>query len=356
MLGIGSKNSFGIDIGTQTIKISEVNKKNGRILVENYAIWSNDITNIIQEKSGEHALSVEKIVSIIQMMLNSAQMNIKEAYMAIPSYLAFSTVIEMPALSAEELITAVPLEAKQHIPVPFDTVQLDWVNLGKKASKDTLNILLIAIPNNVITKYMEVSQALGITIKGFELDVFSVIRSIDLPPKQVCIVDMGARTSTVSIINPDQQLQVLQSFDFGGNHITEAISQLKHISLIEADLLKKNNGISGSDTEVSAAVQTRIRGFITNEVVRMIRQTQERSDFVIEDIILLGGFAKMSGIQEFVSMIIKNNFNTDKPIAVSMAIPTPNLTIKGVKDATIIHSTWQDLVLSIGIGLKDYNI
>lgn len=356
MLGIKSKNSFGIDIGTQTIKISEVNKKGSRISVENYAIWSNDIANIIQEKSGEHSLSVEKIVSIIRMMLDSAQMNIKEAYIAIPSYLAFSIVIEMPMLTLEELVTAVPLEAKQHIPVPLGTVQLDWINLGINNSKKTTNILLIAIPNNVINKYKEVSQLLGITIKGFELDVFSMMRSIDIPHRQVCIVDMGARTSTVSIINPAQQLQVLQSFEFGGNHITEKIAKLKNVSLLEADLLKKNNGISGSDSNISASVQVEIREFISNEVLRIIHQTQERSNLKIQDIILLGGFTKMSGMQEFIDKIVRDSPNIDKSMVVSMGAPYSNLIIHNVKDKNLTYEIWKDLVLSIGISLKDYTI
>lgn len=354
MLGLGVKNSFGIDIGTQTIKISEVQKQGGKISVINYSIWNDDLDNIIQEKSGEHTISVTQITTIITAMLNAAKMEIKEAYIAIPSYLAFSAVVPFPILSYEELVTAVPLEAKQYIPAPLDSVQLDWMNLGPNKGKDKLNILLIAIPNSVVNTYIEVSKALGITIKGFELDAFSIIRSIDLPDTQVCIVDIGARTSTVSIVNAEDQLQLIQSFDFGGNHITDKISASHNISNIEAEKIKKNNGISGSNSEISALIQSGIKSFFENEVVRIIKQFQDNNEEKIQDIVLLGGFAKMEGIREFVDLVINNQLGSMQKINITVAEPYSNLSIKGVKDKEALHDIWHDLVLSIGISLKDY--
>jgi len=354
MLGLGVKNSFGIDIGTQTIKISEVQKQGGKISVINYSIWDDDLDNIIQEKSGEHTISVDKITTIIRAMLNAAQMDIKEAYIAIPSYLAFSAVVPFPVLSLEELSTAVPLEAKKHIPVLLSSVQFDWMNLGPNKDKSKLNVLLIAIPNSVVNTYIEVSKALGITIKGFELDTFSIIRSIDLPTKQLCIVDIGARTSTVSIVNAEKQLQLIQSFDFGGNHITDAIADLRKMSSIEAENLKKRNGISGSESEISALIQSRIKGFFESEILRIIRQFQDNDEEKIQEIVLLGGFSKMDGIQEFVDLIMRNQLGLSQQISITVAAPYPNLSIKGVKDKKMLHMIWHDLVLSIGISLKDY--
>lgn len=354
MLGLGVKNSFGIDIGTQTIKISEVQKQGGKISVINYSIWDDDLDNIIQEKSGEHIISVSQITTIIQAMLNAAKMEIKEAYIAIPSYLAFSAVVQFPLMSFEELSTAVPLEAKQYIPVPLTNVQLDWMNLGPNKEKDKLNVLVIAIPNSVVNTYIEVSKALGITIKGFELDAFSIIRSIDLPNSQVCVVDIGARTSTVSIVNTEDQLQLIQSFDFGGNHITDKIASSHNISSIEAEKLKKDNGISGPKSEISALIQSGIKSFFENEVLRIIRQFQDNNEEKIQDIVLLGGFAKMDGIREFVDLVVNNQLGVSQKITITVAEPYSNLSIKGVRDKEVLHAIWHDLVLSIGISLKDY--
>ncbi|MEY3471068.1 MAG: hypothetical protein RLZZ223_418 [Candidatus Parcubacteria bacterium] len=353
MFGIASKKSYGIDIGTQTIKIVELSSNAKNISVMNYSIWNDEINNIIQDKSGNSSLSVDSIINIINVMLDSAEMNIAEAYVAVPSYLAFSAVISMPIMGPEELASAVPLEAKQHIPVPLNTVQLDWMNLGENKEKDRYNILLIAIPTTAVKKYMDVSGALGVKIKGFELDVFSVIRAIELPSSQVCLVDIGARTTTVSIVNSDKQLQAIQSFDFGGNQITKLIAEMKGISAADAELLKKSNGIGGVESQVSNLIQSKFKSFIENEVIRVIKQTQDKMQIKVEDVVLLGGVVKMNGLKDFVDMVIKSNL-VGQDIKTSVANPIHDLSIKGVKDKSQADKIYQDLLLSIGIALKDY--
>jgi len=355
MFGLSNKSSFGIDIGTQTIKISEVRKRGQSISIVNYSIWNDDLEEIIQDKQGKHSLSVEQIVKIIQVMTNSAQMTIQEAYVAIPAYLSFSATLSFPVMTEEELIKAVPLEAKQYIPVPLDSVQIDWMNLGLSADKSKLNVLLIAIPNKVISRYIGVSEALNITIKGFELDTFSLLRSMHLPFKHTCIIDMGARTSTISIVNPNKQLQIMQSFDLGGNHLTNAIASLKNISANEAEILKKKNGLTGQDQEVAKIIASILRDFISNELLRLINQYMEQTNMLVEEIVLVGGLSKMLGIKEYIKNCIDSSDARLIKLQLSVAIPHKNLGIKGVSKPEDLVTIWNDLALSVGISLKGYS-
>jgi type IV pilus assembly protein PilM len=355
MFGVLNKSVFGIDIGTQTIKISEVRKQGSNISVVNYSIWNDDLSEIIQDKDGRHSLSVDEISRIIKMMMNSAQMNIEEAYIAIPSYLSFSATLSFPIMSEEELAKAVPLEAKQYIPIPLDSVQIDWMNLGVSQDKTKLNVLLIAIPNKVISRYIGVSESLGITIKGFELDTFSLLRSINIPHKHTCVIDIGARTSTVSLINEDKQLQIMQSFDIGGNHITNAIASLKNISASEAEMLKKSNGLIGQDEELSAVVQSILREFILTDVIKLLHQYSDQTGIVIDSMIFVGGLSKMKGLKEFIELVIHTTEQKFQKIEISIASPHKSLRIKEVHDHNTLVDIWNDLVLSIGISIKEYS-
>lgn len=353
MFTLGKKNSFGIDIGTQTIKITEISNQNNQFFIENYSIWDDDIENVIQEKDSDIALSPDGITNIIKMMENASGMKIKQAYIALPSYLSLFAIISMPLLEGEELLTAVPLEARKHIPVPLNNVQLDWINLGKNSAQDHYNILIIAIPNNVIQKYIAISKSLGISVQGFELDCFSTLRSINLPKTQTCILDFGARNSTIMIVNADKKLQTIQSFDFGGNHITKSIAELRQISLLEAESIKKQNGISGNDDQISGLIQSKIKSFIENDIMRLIKQTDEMNGSKVQNLILLGGASKISGMKEYLNFILTNEF-LDYNINIDIATPIQGLQIKGLKDADKVQDIWRDLVLSTGVSLKNY--
>jgi type IV pilus assembly protein PilM len=353
MFTLGQKKSFGIDIGTQTIKIVEVSHSTNKFSIDNYSVWDDDIDSVIQQKNSDIFLSSQEITNIIKVMIAQSGMHISEAYIALPSYLALFTVIQVPILEEKEFLTAVPLEAKKHIPVSLSSVQLDWINLGKNQSQDQYNILIIAIPNTVADRYIEISKSLGIKVKGFELDCFSTLRSIELPQENICLIDIGARTSTVMIVNADKKLQTIQSFDFGGNHITESIKQLKNCSIIEAENLKKYNGINGTDVEVSQLIQSRINSFISIDVIRLLNNVVNTMSMDINNIVILGGAAKMGGTIDYVDSIFKSQFN-NKNINISLASPISNLSVKGVQDDGLRVDIWRDLVLSIGASLRDY--
>jgi type IV pilus assembly protein PilM len=285
-------------------------------------------------------------------MIEKSGMHISEAYIALPSYLALFTVIQVPILEEKEFLTTVPLEAKKHIPVPINSVQLDWINLGKNKAQDQYNVLIIAIPNTVADRYIEVSKSLGIKVKGFELDCFSTLRSINLPKENTCLIDIGARTSTVMIVNADKKLQTIQSFDFGGNHITEAIKQLKGCSILEAENLKKYNGINGVDSQVTELIKARINTFIEMDVIRLLSNVKDTMNMDINNIVILGGASKMSGLKDYIDYIFKNQVSNS--VNVSLASPIPNLYVKGVKDEEVRLDIWRDLFLSIGVSLKNY--
>lgn len=353
MFALGQKKSFGIDIGTQTVKIVEMSGDVGKYNINNYIIWENDIDKVVQEKSSEVSLSPQAITNIIKGMMQQSGMHISQAYMTLPSYLALFEVIQVPILGEEEFLTTVPLEAKKHIPVPLSSVQLDWINLGKNNSQDQYNVLIIAIPNTIADKYTEVSKALGIKIKGFELDCFSTLRALNLPKEQICIIDIGARNSTVMIVNADKKLQKIQSFDFGGNYITEAIAQLRGCSIIEAENIKKQNGISGADSQVTELIQSKISSFISNDVIRLLRIIDDTMAININSFVVLGGTSKMSAIGDYIEFVLKHKLNDDR-VHLSRANPIAGLSCKGISEEYKIQDIWQDLVLSVGVSLKNY--
>lgn len=352
MFNLGVKKSFGIDIGTQTIKIVEITDGNGKLSIDNYSIWGNDISNVIQQKNSETSLSPQDITKIIKLMLQKSGMSLSEAYVALPSYMALFAVTQVPMLDEKELLTALPLEAKKHIPVPLNSVQLDWINLGKNNLKDKYNILIIAVPNSVADKYIEITKTLGIKIKGFELDCFSTLRTLNLTNEATCIIDIGARNSTAMIVN-NKQLQTIQSFDFGGNYITEAIAQLKGCSALEAENLKKQNGLTGSSSQITDIIKSKIDNFFSNDVSRLLKIVNDDLAIKIDNIVVLGGMSQMNGIMEYLKFIFKNQFNNEN-IKIYKATSAKTVSVKGISDLDIATSIWQDLILSVGVALKNY--
>lgn len=351
-MGLFSKNAYGIDIGTQSVKIVELKKRgSNKFEISNYAHWNDDLGDIVQSKA--NSMATDKVADIVSNMMKESGMNISEAYFAMPGFLSFSSVISLPVMSDSELAQAVPLEARQYIPVPMSDVQVDWINLGPTAKGDKTQVLIMAIPNSAIRRYTQIAQKLGIKIKGFELDIFSQIRSLELEPRNTCIVDIGARSSTVSIINEKKELMMTRSFDVGGNQISTRISEVMNISMDRAEQLKIDNGMVG-DQGVAGVIGGVVGAFLADEVLRMLGEFNEGQDRKVEKLLICGGLSRMKGVQDFVTQKIHSLDKDLIEMEVAIAYPSQSLQVKDVLYDEFVKNIWQDLSLAIGIALRQY--
>jgi len=348
-----NKSSVGIDIGTQSVKIVEIQNKDKVYNISNYAIWDDDLDHTIQERNSNYESTAEYISEIILNLLKTSDIHTKDCYISIPSYLAFSALIDVPIMSIEELTKAIPLEASQYIPTSIDEVQIDWIVLGNSLQPNSLEILLIAIPNEVINKYLTIANLLNLNIKGFELDIFSQIRSTNLNNVPTLIIDIGARSSMVSIVNEKQQLLITKSFDFGGNQITNQIMLFNEgISIKEAETLKKQNGLIGENQSVVDIIKQTYNNFILQNVDVVINDYYKKHTKNIEEVLVVGGTSRMKGISDYTGSTLKQIDNRLSNIKTSVGSPNNSIKITTDIQNMFVEKIWQDLSLAIGIALK----
>ncbi len=352
MLGLSSKSSFGIDIGTQTIKLTEVKKKGGKYHLVNYVTWRDPLEDVVQEKGGARNSSSELIANILNNMIQQAKMNIQSVYLAIPSYLAFSAPVEFPIMSNEELVSAVNMQARQHIPVPIEDVQVDWLNLGVSSDQKTIHVLLMAVPNTVISKYLKIAELAGIEIEGFELDIFSQMRATDMSSSPACLVDFGARSSSVGIFDEKQRLSLLRSFDVGGNHITNNIASAAGIPVEQAEKMKIQFGVGGESEEVTTGFDMTFRRTIIRDLVRAIQEYERSTQAEMNNIILIGGMSHMKGLESYMKQCLVSEHPSYERIQVSIGKPTPSVVVPSDFTSLFESTVWQEISLSLGIALK----
>ncbi len=118
-------NVVGIDIGSSSIKIVELENKKGKAVLRTYgeiALGPYAGMAIGQVPS----LSNEKISEALHDILNEARTSTLNSGMAIPFKSSLVSLIEMPAMPEKQLEEAIPIEARKYIPVPISEITLDW--------------------------------------------------------------------------------------------------------------------------------------------------------------------------------------------------------------------------------------
>ncbi len=316
---VNSFSSLGIDIGSSTIKIVQLKKKNSRVILETYGALSlgpyanTDIGSITN-------LSTEDIAKALLDVIRESKVTIRSGAIAIPSSSSLIFTISLPnKINENNLSSIVPIEARKYIPIPISEVTLDWSvisqepksfidtdnvnNVNELGHNDTksdsqLNILVVAIHNGTLSRYQEILKKTKIQSESFEMEVFANIRSFirhDLSP--ILMMDFGASKTKIAIIEAGI-IRIFHVVNRGSSDISKNIAQSLGIPFVEAEKLKRSIGLTGSsNSEVKDIISLSI-DYIFSDTKSVVFAYEKKYNKSISKVVLTGGGSVLNGLLE----------------------------------------------------------
>ena len=291
---------LGIDIGTFSLKIVEIEKKGKIMKLDNYGeVRIKDAYPDLPAGKEKNIMTAnaEEIASAIREILTEAKIKSRNAVFSIPDYSTFFTAFSLPAMTKEEIPEAVKFEAPIHIPLPLSRVTLDWQIVNESQEKNSSSkILLVAVPNEIVSKYQEIASLAGLNLVALEAEVFGLIRALIKGIDPVILVDIGTESTTCSIAS-NKKLEASHSFDTGGKKMTEAVSRDLNLEYWQAEKIKKENGIIYERNVEKSLVP--LLNLILGEVREIYNDFLEKDKRKIEKLVLSGGSSLLPGLKEY---------------------------------------------------------
>lgn len=309
-----SKNILGIDIGTASIKIVEMKKDHNAFKLENYGelrSYQNQPDNAIQTSSFKMLDS--EVANLLKQLLNAINTKTKKAVFSIPLFSSFITLIEIPRLTKKEIETAISFEAREYVPVPIEEVVLDWSIVGslksesfsqtkeKVASSEKIQVLLVAVPKEIIEKYQRIARLAKLNLVGIEVESFALARSLTTKDKKtVCVLDIGAGSTNICIIE-DGYIKLTHNLDISGRDLTRALADGLSVSFKRAEIIKKKQGLKLIEVQRDVyEVLISMLDNIISETEKYISLFSKKSGKNVEKIILAGGSANLPGLDKYI--------------------------------------------------------
>lgn len=297
--------TLGIDIGTTNIKAVELSGTLNNIILENYGILE---TYGYLERSNaaiqtNYFKLVEEITTeLLKQLFSAFKPKTKRVFFSLPVFSSFITNFDLPFTNNKEIVQAVPFEAKKYIPVPLEELEINWMVIAKIVDgvKEKSRIVLVATPKELIQKYQHIAQALELNLMGWEIEGFSLARTLVAEDKTpTLIVDIGTQVTNLFVID-NTFLVNFESLNIGGAEITHIISQSLGVTQERAEEFKKIKGFKVNPEEMGVVnVLMPIVDNFGNEILRMIDIYREKNNRQIEKVILTGGTANMPGLAEY---------------------------------------------------------
>ena len=217
-------------------------------------------------------------------------------------------------ISKEELPRAIEFEARRYIPLPVSEVTLDWQitegNFSDKKNK--LKILLVAVPNEIIRQYKSVAALCGLELVALEAEVFGLVRSLaGTEKKTICLVDIGYRSTTVSIVDKGV-LKLSHSFDISGNDFTQQVAKSLGVDFKEAELLKQKHGLLPDSGKKVDEILYPLVDLILAELEKIFNFISKKEGKKVEKVILSGGLSRLPGLKNYFSVRLNSNLEKNE--------------------------------------------
>jgi|AntAceMinimDraft_6_1070360.scaffolds.fasta_scaffold08198_4 type IV pilus assembly protein PilM len=306
-------NTFvGIDIGASYIKIVQLKRQDGRILLETYG----EVALGPYQKDGVAgqitSLEIGQIVGALQNLLTQANVTAKQPIIAISSSTSLIFILKLPQISERELSGVVENEARKYIPVPLTEVSLDWWMIPEQqsysnedaafgVSKQThIDVLVAAVRNEIVSRYNTIAQKLkGLDSPRYEIETFSAVRAAfkhELAP--VMLIDFGASGMRMSVVEHGV-IRKFRAINRGSAYLTSSLQKSLEISFEDAEKLKREVGLESEHQKKEAfnIIDSGVNYMFT-EIKNVIFDFEKEYKKPINKIILTGGGSLLKNFKE----------------------------------------------------------
>ncbi len=352
MLFFKPKSFLGIDIGTTSIKIVEIANSEKKPKLQNYG-WLETygylerLNNALQTNS---LRILEKDASkLLRFLISQIKPRTDRVVASLPSFAAFTTLLEIPMMPSEDTAKAVVFQARQYIPSPVSEVTIDWLKVGEREDEEGVKkqqILLTSVLNERIKSYQAIFRAAGLKLVALEIESFSLARAlVGNDPTPTILIDIGGRSTNIAVIDKGFWKYNGRT-DFAGASLTQAVASGINIDVRRSEELKKRRGLLGTGGEYELSTLMFPYLDVIIEEVRRVKDFYEKEySGKIERMILAGGGANLIGIENYFTERLKLPTVKGNPFG-KINYP-PQLE-------TVVNDLGPCLSVAIGLGIREF--
>lgn len=285
--------SVGLDIGSKSIKVVELDKEGQSFRLRASGIVGHKGKTLEVLKEDKEFVV---LADAIKKLHKEARISSREVAIALPETQVYTRTIRFPLLTDTEVASAVKWEAEQYIPIPIDEaiIQHQILERREDTAPPQVSVLLVAAPKLLVEKYARLVEMAGLSLVVVETELVSLVRALAPQDSTVLIVDFGARSTDIAISKAGQ-LMFSRSIPTAGEAFTRAVAQALGVEESQAEEYKRAYGLSATQLEgkIRGALEPVFK-LVADEMKKAVQfyQSEERGD-IPHSAILAGGTAGM---------------------------------------------------------------
>jgi len=310
---------IGLDIGSHSIKLVEIDDSKKGMILKNFGIAYLPKDTIVEGSIKE----MELAASTLKNLYKNLSIKNKNVATAISGFSVIVKKISITKRDELELESSIQEEAEQYIPFDISDVNLDYEILqssgpekeesddseedNSSQDSDLMDVMLVAAKKDIIEEYESLIHLAGLTPIVMDVDAFALQNIFEISTGEIkgcyAIINIGAEELGINAIKDGISMFTRDS-SYGGNQITEAIVSKFDVSYEEAEKIKLGG------TKVEDKDKAALEEIFTTMVSGWVQETGRALDFLsttypeenIEKIFVSGGACKIPDFMKYLEM------------------------------------------------------
>lgn len=317
MAGSKKNQLIGLDIGSHSIKLAEIEEgKRGRVL-KNFGVVGLPQDAIVEGTIKE----MEIVSSAIKGLLRNLKVKNRNVATSISGYSVIVKKISITKRKESELEGSIQDEAEQYIPFDINDVNLDYEILSgpgkvleeggeeapKKEDTGLMDVMLVAAKKDIVDDYVGLLHLTGLNPVILDVDAFALQNAFESNTDKVsgcyALVNVGAEELGINAIKDGVSIFTRDS-SYGGFQINEALMSKLDVTYEEAEKIKLGGAkIENRDKSTIEEIFTSVISGWVSEIKRALDfLATTYPDETIEKILVTGGASRIPGFQKYLEM------------------------------------------------------
>lgn len=298
----GMGDFFGLDIGTNAVRVVQLGRageNRWNLLHYGYAPADKRIT------SSDSPEAKKRLGEVIMTAVGQSGIKAPNVAVGLPSSKTFTTVIDVPKVSEQELRATMKYQIDQYIPMAIDEAKVDWALLGDSLrNQGQYEVLLTSTARTYAEERLEFIESLGFNVIAEEPDPIAMVRSLTPIGTQEAklLIDVGEDSTDIAITYGDTP-RLIRTVPVGLHSLVKSAVSNLNIQEDQARqfILKFGLAPDRLDGQVLRAIDSTLDNF-ASELTKSIKFFQTRYPSIPVNGTLLSGFgAVIPRLSDYVS-------------------------------------------------------
>lgn len=300
-----SKQAIGLDISDYSIEVVVIEKVDAgfRVVGKNRVILEE---SIVKRGRIRNMKKLAQAINEVFAPLGEEARNSEAIIFGLSEAQVYTQVFKVKVTDSQKFQQQISQEVESLIPISKDKIYytykiLEPIKADENAAQE-INILLVATDFQVFTEWQQFFKKINLSVKLFDIEALATWRGLNesLPDQAVAVLDLGARTSQLSVFC-SAGLIYSYTIPYAGEYFTTKVAQALKMDETKAEEIKKKYGLTSvkQRPQLKATLELCLEHLLT-ELKRNLAYLKEKNFIKVEELILVGGSSNMPGLFEFI--------------------------------------------------------